>query len=103
MVVVSLGTPREKFWGAVLSLTPAGLSICGIDLQSFDDSVAMLKAGEAFTPSTVFFPMHRIERMELDAAAGTIPSVTERFSAQTGRNPVKLFTGQLSGISGDHP
>src|SRR5437868_14650112 len=73
LVLVSLSEPREKFWGAILALTPAGLSIRGIDLDSFDDSAAMVRAGEPFTPSAVFFPMHRVERIELDAAEGDIP------------------------------
>ena len=96
MVLVSLGNPREKFWGSVLSLTPAGLSIRGIDLQSFEDSAAMVKAGEPFTPATMFFPMHRIERMELDANSGRIPSLCRRFAAQSGRDPVALFSAAAS-------
>ena len=31
MAVVTLGNPREKFWGARLVLIPEGLSLCGIE------------------------------------------------------------------------
>src|SRR5258708_5317370 len=37
MVLVTLGNPREKFWGAILALAPEGLSLCGVELASFDD------------------------------------------------------------------
>src|SRR2546427_6905168 len=37
MVIATLGNPREKFWGAILALTPEGLSLCGIELASFED------------------------------------------------------------------
>lgn len=91
MVLLALGDPREKFWGQMLALSEAGISLRGIDLESFDDSAAMIKAGEPFTPATVFFPMHRVERMELDVHAGGLPSLCERFRMQTGRDPVHLF------------
>ncbi len=84
LVVVTLHTPREKFWGAILELTAAGVSLRGVDLDSFEDFVSLLKAGEA-DPVTVFFPMHRVERLELDAHNGVIPSIAERFEEKTRR------------------
>jgi hypothetical protein len=95
MVIVSLANPREKFWGALAVLEPAGLTLCGIDLASFDDSAALVKSGDAFTPSTVFLPMHRVERMELDAPAGDIPPLSERFAAKSGRDPAQLFAAAV--------
>jgi hypothetical protein len=83
-VLVSLSSPRDKFWGSILSLSLEGLSICGIELASLDDVVAMVKDGEPFSPGIVFFPMHRIERVELDLGDGEVPSVAQRFTAQTG-------------------
>src|SRR5437868_13712562 len=41
MVIATLDTPREKFWGAILAHTPEGLSLCGIELASFDDLAAL--------------------------------------------------------------
>jgi hypothetical protein len=87
MVVVTLGNPRDKFWGMVLSLAPEGLSMSGAELASFEDLIAMVKDGDSFTPAVVFFPMHRIERVELDLPDGSLPSLTQRFSAKTGRKP----------------
>lgn len=84
-MVVTLGNPRDKFWGTVLALAPEGLSISGIDLGSFDDLTVIVKSGEAFTSTVVFFPMHRIERIELDLPAGDVPSLAQRFLTKTGR------------------
>ena len=84
LVLVTLNTPREKFWGAVLEITPAGVSIRGLDLNSFDDFARQVRAGESATPGLVFFPMHRVERMELDARNGDIPSLRERFEEKAG-------------------
>ena len=84
MVVVTLGNPRDKFWGAVLGLTAEGLSVCGIELASFDNLIAMIKEGDPLAPSVVFFPMHRIERIELDLPDGNVSSLSQRFASQTG-------------------
>jgi hypothetical protein len=82
MVIVTLGSPREKFWGATLALRPEGLSLCGIELASFEDLVSVINS-----PSVVFFPMHRIERMELDLPDGNLPSLIQRFSSKAGLHP----------------
>jgi hypothetical protein len=91
MVLVTLGNPREKFWGAILSLTAEGLSLCGVELASFDDLVSLVKDGEPFSPGVVFLPMHRVERMELDLPDGSIPSLSQRFTSKTGLNPATVL------------
>jgi|SRR5579871_1761634 hypothetical protein len=91
LAVVTLGSPREKLWGAVLSLTAEGLSLSGIELASFEDLVSMVKDGERVSPSVIFFPMHRVERIELDLPDGNIPSLGQRFTAKTGLDPVKAL------------
>ena len=87
MVVVTLGNPRDKFWGAILALTAEGLSLCGVELASFDDVIAVLKDGGPLSPSVVFFPMHRVERIELDLPDGDVRSLSQRFSERTGLDP----------------
>ncbi len=91
MVIVTLGNPRDKFWGMILALTSEGLSLSGVELASFEDFVVMVKDGESFSPAVVFFPMHRIERIELDLPDGNLPSLSQRFSAKTGREPAALL------------
>jgi hypothetical protein len=88
IVIVTLGNPREKFWGMILALAPEGLSMSGIELASFEDLTIMVKDGEPFTPAVVFFPMHRIERAELDLPDGSLPSLSQRFLGKTGIEPV---------------
>jgi hypothetical protein len=85
LVVVTLGNPRDKFWGQILALLPEGLSISGIELASVDDLTLLVKGGEPFTPAVVFFPMHRIERIALDLPDGDLPSLSQRFEAKTGQ------------------
>jgi hypothetical protein len=93
LAVVTLNNPREKLWGAVLSLTAEGLSLCGIELASFEDLISMVKEGETVSPGVIFFPMHRVERIELDLPDGSIPSLGQRFTATTGIDPsAALFT-----------
>ena len=91
LVLVTLNNPREKFWGAVLEISPAGLSLRGIDLNSFDDFAGQVKSGEPAMAGAVFFPMHRVERMELDAVNGEFPSLAQRFADKTGKSVDKLF------------
>lgn len=91
LVVLTLGSPREKFWGAVLTLAPEGISLRGVELASFDDLVSMVKEGDPFSPGIIFFPMHRVERMELDLPDGSLPSLAQRFTAKTGLDPAKLL------------
>ena len=101
MVVVTLGNPRDKFWGMILALAPEGLSMSGIELASFEDFVVMVKDGESFSPAIVFFPMHRIERIELDLPDGSLPSLSQRFSAKTGLHPSVLLGPTEAGAEFD--
>jgi hypothetical protein len=87
LAIVTLSNPREKFWGMILALAPEGLSLSGAELASFEDLTMMVKDGEPFTPAVVFFPMHRIERVELDMPDGNLPSLSQRFLNKTGLEP----------------
>lgn len=98
IVVATLNNPREKFWGMVLDLAPEGISLCGVELASFEDLITMVKEGEAFTASVIFFPMHRVERIELDLPDGSIPSLSQRFTSKTGQAPASI----LSSHGADH-
>jgi len=95
VVIATLSTPREKFWGMILALAPEGLSISGAELASFEDLAVMVRDGEPFTPAVVFFPMHRIERVELDLPDGSLPSLSQRFLAKTGLEPVAALARSI--------
>ena len=87
VVIATLSNPREKFWGIVLALAAEGISLSGAELASFEDLTVMVRDGEPFTPAVVFFPAHRIERVELDLPDGGLPSLSQRFKAKTGLDP----------------
>ncbi len=93
-VLMTLSAPREKFWGAILTISQAGVSLRGIGLESFEDFVRQVRDGENVTASAVFFPMHRIERMELDERNGEVPSMFERFKVKCGRDASEFLAGE---------
>lgn len=94
IVVVSLHTPKEKLWGELLEVSTAGVTIRGIDLSAFDDFISQVlhPEGERMGLPTLFFPMTRIERIALDEARGSIPSLAETFERKVGRSLVEYLS-----------
>ena len=86
IVVVSLVSPKEKVWGQLLRLESHGVTVRGIALEAFDDLLRQIMRQEetAVGLETVFFPMHRVERISLDEPTGSIPSLSERFHSKVG-------------------
>lgn len=97
IVIATLSDPREKFWGMLLALAPEGLSLSGVELASFEDLAIMVKDGEPFSPAVVFFPMHRIERVELDLPDGSLPSLSQRFLVKTSLDPSVVLAPRQGG------
>src|SRR5262249_30452088 len=97
MVLITLSVPREKYWGAILGVSPAGVAVRGMELNSLEDFIRQVNAGDEVFPHSVFFPMHRVERMELDDRDGDIPSVRERFENKTGKRCSDFFEAARSG------
>jgi hypothetical protein len=97
IVVVSLHSPKEKIWGELLTLNAAGITVRGIDLNSFDDFIRQVldPEGERVGLPTIFFPMTRVERIALDEAVGSIPSMAELF-AQKVRRSLKDYLAQFA-------
>jgi hypothetical protein len=88
IVVISLHSPKEKLWGELVDISNAGVTLRGIDLSSFDDFVSQIlhPEGDRMGLPTLFFPMLRIERIALDEARGSIPSLAEVFAKKVGRS-----------------
>ena len=86
IVIVSLTAPKEKVWGQLLGLSAAGVTLRGIELDSFDDFVRQIlnpeEVGGGMT--TLFYPIHRVERIALDEPTGPFPSLADRFRAKIG-------------------
>jgi hypothetical protein len=94
-VIATLSNPREKFWGIILDLSHHGLSVRGVELAAFEDLVAAVKSGDPYTPGVVFFPMHRVERVDLDLPEGDIHSLAERFREKTGQQASTILGGEF--------
>jgi hypothetical protein len=92
-VVLSLQSPKEKFWGLLLSVSPAGIVLRGLDLVVFDDWMRQEARGEetVIGLATVFYPMHRVERMERDETIGAITSYADRFAQGSGRTVLEAI------------
>lgn len=91
IVVVNLLGPNERFFGRLQELTTAGITIRGIDLSAFDDWMNQLGQDEpVLKPSTVFFPLHRVEKIILDESVGPMPSLREVFNRKVGA-PIDMY------------
>ncbi len=86
--MVSLHSPKEKIWGQLVAINPAGITVRGIDLNSFDHFVRQINGpdGERVGLPTIFFPMSRVERISLDEPSGAIPSMAELFARKVGQS-----------------
>src|SRR5271157_6431729 len=102
LVIATLTNPREKFWGAILHLSSVGLSLRGVDLSSFDDFISQIRDGEPFSSGVLFFPMHRLERLELDLPEGNILSLAQRFAQKTGQDPAPILVSEFLGSARGH-
>jgi hypothetical protein len=86
-VLVHLQNPREKVWGILLGIETSGVTVQGIDLNSFDDWLRGVARGETdMGLSTVFFPIHRVERVGLDESFGSVLSLADTFESRVGKD-----------------
>jgi hypothetical protein len=95
LVTVHLGAPREKFWGVLLVMSPGGVTLRGLPLESFEDWVrqAAGPGPELLGTVTVYFPAHRIDRVEVDESSGAVEGLGARFRRLTGRDPRTALLG----------
>ncbi|HUP59364.1 MAG TPA: hypothetical protein VNA69_02965 [Thermoanaerobaculia bacterium] len=88
LVILNLVNPKEKFFGLLHSLSPAGVTMRAINLDSFDDWIHQIAHGEdsEIEMITMFVPLFRVERIFLDEPAGAIRSWSQRFEDAVGRS-----------------
>ena len=88
LVIINLVNPKEKFFGLLRALSPAGITVRAINLDSFEDWIRQLAHDEEASIDlvTMFVPLFRVERVFLDEPSGPIPSYTERFSSVVGKD-----------------
>ena len=87
LVIVNLVNPKEKFYGVLSALSPAGVTISAINLDSFDDWIHQLARDDEDTMDliTMFVPLFRVERIFLDEPSGSIKSYSQRFEEVVGQ------------------
>jgi hypothetical protein len=101
-VILYLQGPKEKVWGILLSIGVAGIVVRGLDLAVFDDWMRQeTRADEPLIgPSTIFYPIGRLERMEVDETVGPVTSYAERFAREVGRTVLQVMGLDRAGL--DH-
>lgn len=94
LVIINLVNPKEKFFGVLLALSPAGITLRAVNLDSFDDWVRQVARGEESDLDliTMFVPLFRVERVFLDEPAGAIKSFAQRFEDSVG-TPLANYLG----------
>lgn len=87
LVILNLVNPKEKFWGRLVSISGVGITLVGINLDSFEDwirQIARDSEEQTFDLATMFVPLFRVERMFLDEAVGSVQSYAELFESVVG-------------------
>jgi hypothetical protein len=87
-VVLHLHSPKEKIWGLLVSLSSAGVGLFGLDVAVFEDWLRQEARGEEplVGPVSLFYPMYRLERLELDVSVGPVRGLADRFTEEVGRS-----------------
>ena len=88
IVLVNLVSPREKFWGVLHETSAAGVTVRGIALDAFESWTREIARGVETScfPATVFFPLHRVERVFADETSGEVSSYAARFQEIVGED-----------------
>jgi len=94
LVIINLVSPKEKFFGVLSALSPAGITMRAINLDSFDDWVRQVTHGDESNLDliTMFVPLFRVERIFLDEPSGAIRSYAQRFEDSVGA-PLAKYLG----------
>jgi hypothetical protein len=84
-VITHLQNPKEKFWGLLVDLTASGVTVYGLDLNSFEDWTRMIISnGRNIGLTAMFIPMWRIERVTLDQTIDDLLSLQAQFEVRVG-------------------
>lgn len=93
LVIVNLVNPKEKFFGILSALSPAGVTMRAINLDSFEDWIRQIAHEEEpdLALISMFVPLFRVERIFLDEPAGAIKSYAQRFEEVVGMPILKYL------------
>jgi hypothetical protein len=86
LVIVNLVNPKEKFFAVLRALSPAGVTMRGINLDSYEDWIHQIARNDDLDLDliTMFVPLFRVERIFLDEPSGAIKSYAQRFEEVVG-------------------
>ena len=94
LVILNLVNPKEKFFGVLNALSPAGITVRAINLDSFEDWLRQIAREDEPNLGliTMFVPLFRVERIFLDEPSGAIKSFAQRFEDVVGM-PLQEYLG----------
>ena len=90
IVILNLVNPKEKLWGGLLGASQVGVTLRGMNLDSFEDWVRQIATESdesTLDVVTMFVPMFRVERIFLDEEVGMVQSYSEYFEERVGKTP----------------
>jgi hypothetical protein len=94
VVILYLQAPRERYWGVVRAIDATGVVIQGGELGGFDAWMRQVAEGAPNSvPSTVFFPLARVEKVLVDSPSGDAPSLGQQFERRIGRTLAAFLEG----------
>ena len=93
IILLHLVSPSEKYWGALLQMGPSGVTVRAVNISSFEDWMRELAYEDepGLGPATLFFPLHRVERMSLDEPIGPVESMEQMLERRVGRSAAELL------------
>ena len=103
LVVLCCLNPKEQIWGQLMQLDACGVVVRGLDLGSVDDWLRQERSGEPalIVPSSVFVPMHRVQRLYCDESSDHFTSYGDRYRNDCGREVRDVLTNGL--VVGENP
>ena len=86
VVLVTLTNPAEKVWGILLELRPEGINMSASPLNAVEGLIEQARQRETLDLPmlSVFYPMHRVERIDRDDQEGSLSSFYRRFRESVG-------------------
>jgi hypothetical protein len=93
-IILNLVNPREKFFGVLGALSPSGITVRAINLDSFEDWLRQIAHEDEPNLGliTMFVPLFRVERIFLDEPTGAVKSYSQRFEEVVGM-PIDEYLG----------
>lgn len=88
VVIAHFRDPVEKYWGVLTGLDTSGVVLRGLGVGAFDEWMYQIARGEnePLGLTTIFVPMSRVERLDLDEQVGEVGSYRQRFERHVGRS-----------------